>query len=90
MLLVNHDDFGRDLTGVQNARKKHKRVEAEISSHEPTVQAVQATADKLAEDSDLSDDILNRTQLLATHWAELLSKAQQRSNRLGYYSLINS
>ena len=83
MLLVNHDDFGRDLTGVQNARKKHKRVEAEISSHEPTVQAVQETGDLLAKNSDLADEILNRTQLLATNWAELISKAQQRSNRLG-------
>ncbi len=37
-LLVGSDDFGRDLTGVQNLRKKHKRLEAELSSHEPAVQ----------------------------------------------------
>ena len=40
-LLVGSDDFGRDLTGVQNLRKKHKRLEAELTSHEPTVQNVQ-------------------------------------------------
>ena len=37
-LLVGSDDYGRDLTGVQNLRKKHKRIEAEISSHEPTIE----------------------------------------------------
>ena len=37
-LLVGSDDYGRDLTGVQNLRKKHKRLEAELSSHEPAVQ----------------------------------------------------
>lgn len=37
-LLVSSDDYGRDLTGVQNLRKKHKRLEAELSSHEPTIQ----------------------------------------------------
>lgn len=37
-LLVGSDDYGRDLTGVQNLRKKHKRLEAELSSHEPTIQ----------------------------------------------------
>jgi len=37
-LLVGSDDYGRDLTGVQNLRKKHKRLEAELSSHEPSIQ----------------------------------------------------
>jgi hypothetical protein len=37
-LLVGSDDYGRDLTGVQNLRKKHKRLESELASHEPTIQ----------------------------------------------------
>ncbi len=36
--MVGSDDYGRDLTGVQNLRKKHKRLEAELSSHEPAIQ----------------------------------------------------
>lgn len=40
-LLVNSEDYGRDLTGVQNLKKKHKRLEAELGSHEPAIQAVQ-------------------------------------------------
>jgi len=40
-LLVTSDDYGRDLTGVQNLRKKHKRFESELGSHEPAIQSVQ-------------------------------------------------
>ena len=55
-LLVGSDDYGRDLTGVQNLRKKHKRLEAELSSHEPTVQAVQDMGEKLMAESNLMTD----------------------------------
>lgn len=37
-LLVSSEDYGRDLTGVQNLRKKHKRLEAELGAHEPAIQ----------------------------------------------------
>lgn len=36
-LLVNSEDCGRDLTSINNLRKKQKRIEAEISSHEPNI-----------------------------------------------------
>lgn len=35
---MSSEDYGRDLTGVQNLRKKHKRLEAELAAHEPAVQ----------------------------------------------------
>lgn len=37
-MLVSSEDYGRDLTGVQNLRKKHKRLEAELAAHEPAIQ----------------------------------------------------
>lgn len=41
-LLVSSEDYGRDLTGVQNLRKKHKRLEAELAAHEPAIQVRRA------------------------------------------------
>lgn len=52
-LLVASDDYGRDLTGVQNLLKKHKRLEAELASHEPAIQAVQEAGEKLMDVSNL-------------------------------------
>lgn len=42
-LLVSSEDYGRDLTGVQNLRKKHKRLEAELAAHEPAIQVRRAS-----------------------------------------------
>lgn len=39
-LLVGSEDYGKDLTGVQNLRKKHKRLDAELTSHEPAIQVL--------------------------------------------------
>lgn len=43
-LLVSSEDYGRDLTGVQNLRKKHKRLEAELAAHEPAIQVRRASS----------------------------------------------
>lgn len=51
--MVASDDYGRDLTGVQNLKKKHKRLEAELASHEPAIQAVQEAGEKLMDVSNL-------------------------------------
>ena len=36
-LLASSEDYGKDLTGVQNLRRKHQRLLAEIHNHEPKV-----------------------------------------------------
>lgn len=51
--MVGSDDYGRDLTGVQNLKKKHKRLEAELASHEPAIQSVQEAGEKLMDVSNL-------------------------------------
>ena len=37
-LLASGDNFGRDLTGVQNLQKKHQRFKDELDSHQGKVQ----------------------------------------------------
>jgi len=82
-LLVGSDDYGRDLTGVQNLRKKHKRLEAELENHEPAIQAVQETGQKLMTDSDYgANDIKARLDQLDASWAELKDMAANRGNKL--------
>ncbi|CAB1318921.1 unnamed protein product [Coregonus sp. 'balchen'] len=55
-LLVSSEDYGRDLTGVQNLRKKHKRLEAELGAHEPAIQSVQDTGKKLSDDNTIGQE----------------------------------
>ncbi|KAF4520896.1 hypothetical protein B566_EDAN010311 [Ephemera danica] len=82
-LLVGSDDYGRDLTGVQNLKKKHKRLEAELASHEPAIQAVQEAGEKLMDVSNLGvPEIEQRLKLLNQAWAELKQMAANRGQKL--------
>lgn len=82
-LLVGSDDYGRDLTGVQNLKKKHKRLEAELASHEPAIQAVQEAGEKLMHVSNLGvPEIEQRLKALNQAWAELKGLAATRGQKL--------
>ncbi|XP_075434717.1 spectrin alpha chain, non-erythrocytic 1 isoform X7 [Ascaphus truei] len=82
-LLVSSDDYGRDLTGVQNLRKKHKRLEAELAAHEPAIQAMLDTGKKLADDNTIGkDEIQQRLAQFVEHWKELKQLAAARGQRL--------
>lgn len=82
-LLVGSDDYGRDMTGVQNLKKKHKRLEAELGSHEPAIQAVQEAGEKLMDVSNLGvPEIEQRLSALNKAWAELKGLAATRGQKL--------
>lgn len=82
-LLVSSDDYGRDLTGVQNLKKKHKRLEAELASHEPAIQSVQEAGEKLMDVSNLGvPEIEQRLKALNQAWAELKNMAATRGQKL--------
>ncbi|XP_038209252.1 spectrin alpha chain isoform X2 [Zerene cesonia] len=84
-LLVASDDYGRDLTGVQNLLKKHKRLEAELASHEPAIQAVQEAGEKLMEASSGgggAGEIEVRLRALAAAWDALQALAADRGAKL--------
>ncbi|XP_078606067.1 spectrin alpha chain, non-erythrocytic 1-like isoform X27 [Branchiostoma floridae x Branchiostoma japonicum] len=82
-LLVSSDDYGRDLTGVQNLRKKHKRLEAELAGHEAAIQAVQNTGEGLMAQSSLgAAEIQRRCDELTANWSELKQLAANRGQKL--------
>ncbi|XP_066466623.1 spectrin alpha chain, non-erythrocytic 1 isoform X2 [Tiliqua scincoides] len=82
-LLVSSEDYGRDLTGVQNLRKKHKRLEAELATHEPAIQGVLDTGKKLLDDNTIGkEEIQQRLANFLEHWQELRQLAAARGQRL--------
>jgi len=82
-LLVASDDYGRDLTGVQNLKKKHKRLETELGSHEPAIQAVQEAGQQLMNVSNLGvPEIEQRLRMLNQAWDELKLMSATRGQKL--------
>merc|ERR1712142_124203 len=64
-------------------KKKHKRLEAELSFHEPTVKAVQEVGAKLMAESNLGTaEIDARCRALGQSWDELKAMASGRSQKL--------
>ena len=77
-LLVGSDDYGRDLTGVQNLKKKHKRLESELASHQPTINSVQEAGQHLISVSQFGgQEIEGRTSTLVA------GEQERQSSRAG-------
>jgi len=82
-LLVASDDYGRDLAGVQNLRKKHKRLEADLAGHGPAIKSVQDAGQRLMVESSVgAPEIEQRLQNLEQNWLELQSMSNQRNQKL--------
>jgi spectrin alpha len=82
-LLVSSEDYGRDLAGVHNLRKKHKRLDAELVSHEPAIEQVRELGARLLAESNIgARDIEARVGQLARNWQELRELSTQRGARL--------
>ncbi|XP_033114837.1 spectrin alpha chain, non-erythrocytic 1-like isoform X2 [Anneissia japonica] len=82
-LLTSSDDYGRDLTGVQNLRKKHKRLVAEINSHEPSIKAVADSGNLLLQELSVApEQVQQRLDQLDVNWTELRTLASNREHYL--------
>ncbi|CDW52174.1 Spectrin alpha chain [Trichuris trichiura] len=82
-ILVSSDDYGRDLTGVQNLKKKHKRLENELAAHEPNIGSVISKGDELTEAGQMGgDEIQNRVQGLRESWIKLKNVSHGRLGKL--------
>ncbi|TKR73840.1 hypothetical protein L596_021099 [Steinernema carpocapsae] len=83
-LLVSSDDYGRDLTGVQNLRRKHRRLDTELASHEPQVSAVRTKGlELLRADDTAAPEIQRRMAQLEESWDEIRNLTGSRHHKLG-------
>ncbi len=77
--MVSSQDFGKDLTGVQNLRRKHQRLATELKAHETRIKAVIEIGEKfIADENPNKDEVRSRSQSLADKWEELNNLAEER------------
>ena len=78
-ILVQSQDYGRDLTGVHNLMKKHRRIENEIQSHEKRIEAVKPVADQIVQEQTTGwETVPGRIEQLDAAWNELIECSRQR------------
>jgi spectrin alpha len=82
-LLTGSDDYGKDLTGVQNLIKKHQRLQAELDGHQPRMTAVCENGERLSQANPLSAaQIKSRCDQLERQWKELRGLSAARHSKL--------
>ncbi|XP_006895498.1 PREDICTED: spectrin alpha chain, erythrocytic 1 [Elephantulus edwardii] len=83
LVRVKSQDDGRDLQGVQNLLKKHKRLEGELVAHEPAIKRVLDMAETLGDkDAVGREEIQERLAQFVEHWEKLKELAKARGIRL--------
>ncbi|GMT03322.1 hypothetical protein PENTCL1PPCAC_25496, partial [Pristionchus entomophagus] len=82
-LLLSSDDYGRDLPGVQNLRRKHRRLDTELATHEPQVSVVRQKGLELLRSSELQiPEIEQRMAELEHHWNQMKQATGSRQQKL--------
>lgn len=84
LLTAQSPEFGRDLPSTQNLRKRHKRLEDELETHEPIIENLSAVIERLpfdAQDQALTD-LRERSSELMKGWRELSVLVRQRGLKL--------
>merc|ERR1712223_512113 len=77
------EDYGKDLTSVQNLQKKHALIEANIGSHQDRVDGVKIAADQFIQSGHFdSENIKSKESSLSQRYAGLMGPAGVRKQRL--------
>uniref|UniRef100_A0A1I8HD84 Spectrin alpha chain n=1 Tax=Macrostomum lignano TaxID=282301 RepID=A0A1I8HD84_9PLAT len=69
-ILVQSGELGRDLLGVQNLMKKHRRLEGDIHAHEPAIRAVEEEGHRLIAEGKVEEEeawIMEKQHLLSSN-----------------------
>merc|ERR1719412_1598101 len=77
------EDYGKDLTSVQNLQKKHALMEANIASHQDRVDGVKIASDQFLQSGHFdSENIKAKEASLSQRYSGLLGPANMRKQRL--------
>ncbi|XP_063958759.1 spectrin beta chain, non-erythrocytic 5-like isoform X1 [Lytechinus pictus] len=76
-------NYGRDFTSTQSMLKKHQKLEAEITGHQPVIDKVLSTGQHLIDSGHFAlHEVQERCQDLSLSWDQLLDQALARKNHL--------
>ena len=77
--MASSQDYGQDLTGVQNLKKKLQRLMGELKSHESRTDSLLKQGDEFKKDNPIhEDEIRSKCEHLSTNWKELNDLANKR------------
>eukprot|EP00042_Codosiga_hollandica_P029214 m.159345 g.159345 ORF g.159345 m.159345 type:complete len:2437 (+) comp53015_c0_seq1:84-7394(+) len=80
---LSSDDLGRDLTSVQNLKKKHVLLEAEIAGHQDRIDTIAAQAKEFIAGHHFQASLIQEQQkAIAEKYSQLAAPAAARKKKL--------
>lgn len=77
------EDYGKDLTSVQNLQKKHVLLESDVVAHQDRIDSIKVAANKFVEGDHFdADNIRNKNEILSNRYAALVAPMGDRRQRL--------
>ncbi|KAJ8962001.1 hypothetical protein NQ314_005783 [Rhamnusium bicolor] len=77
------EDYGKDLTSVQNLQKKHALLEADVASHQDRIESITSAANLFVERGHFdADNIAQKQKVLTDRYASLQTPMAVRKQRL--------
>lgn len=77
------EDYGKDLTSVQNLQKKHALLESDVMAHQERTENIKVAANQFVESGHFDADSIRAKQIaLARRYAGLAKPMQERKQRL--------
>ena len=78
-VLASSQDYGKDLPGVQNLRKKMQRLSGELNTHKPVVEQLLDSGKAFQRDNAGEEEAVEgKCTHLSDAWQELLVLAEDR------------
>jgi spectrin alpha len=81
---LNSEDYGKDLTSVQNIQKKHGLLESDVLSHQERVDSVLQTAREFIDRGHFDGDSIKRKgEIVEKRYSALQAPLEARRRKLG-------
>lgn len=77
------EDYGKDLTSVQNLQKKHDQLETDIAAHQEKMNAINEQADEFVNNEHFNaEPIDEKRKAVAERYADLQEPLKAREEKL--------
>ncbi|CAG7717441.1 unnamed protein product, partial [Allacma fusca] len=81
---LSSEDYGKDLTSVQNLQKKHALLESDIGSHQERIDLVRNSAREFLDHGHFDKDSIKRkADVVEARYSALMGPMEARKKKLG-------
>ena len=79
------EDYGKDLTSVQNLQKKHALLEADVGAHQDRIDGIRISSEQFV---NVGPDINQKKKDVLERWEKLKEALIEKRGQLGKFQTL--